>query len=330
MAESAEELQRRKRRRRLIHGLVIGGAALGLPALFNAVVARRAKRMAPETWGALQTYPWRDGNVAFQDVGSGPVVLFLHSLGAGHSGLEWRAVSTALAPRYRILVPDLLGWGESDHPSRLYDDQLYIDLVVDLIQDLAGEPTVLVAAGLSAAFAVQVAADHPELVSALALVSPLGIDTFADEPDLKDAVVHRLLRLPVVGTSALNVFTSRNGIATHLRKEVYGDTRDVDETLIDTHYRLSHLSGAQTALAAYLSGYLNHPVRDVLQRIRCPVWLGWGRLSRTPALVSADLWLHGLNDAQLDVFEASGAAPQLAEAETLARRLGDFLSRSLG
>ncbi len=52
---------------------------------------------------------------------------------------------------------------------------------------------------------------------ALVLVSPLGIEAACEEPDLKDAVIHRLLRLPVFGTSALNVYSSRNGIAHHLR-----------------------------------------------------------------------------------------------------------------
>ena len=44
-----------------------------------------------------------------------------------------------------------------------------------------------------------------------------GIEIHGEEPDLKDAMVHRALRLPVVGTSALNVYTSRSGIAHHLR-----------------------------------------------------------------------------------------------------------------
>jgi pimeloyl-ACP methyl ester carboxylesterase len=327
MAESAEELQRRKRRRRLIRGLVIGGAALGLPALFNTLVARRARRIAHQSWGHPQTYPWRNGNVSFQDLGDGPPVLCLHSLGAGHSSLEWRQVATRLAERHRVLVPDLLGWGESDRPALVYDGQLYIDLVVDLIGDLTVEPTVVVASGLTAAYAVQAAADHPELISALGLVSPVGIDLYADEPDLKDAIFHRLLRLPVVGTSALNAFTSKAGLAAHLRKEIHGGNGAVDLSLIDAYYRLSHLPGAGAALAAYLSGYLNHPVREALERIRCPVWLGWGRRARTPTVASADLWLHGLPEAELEVFEGSAAAPQLAEPEAVARALDDFITR---
>ena len=40
----------------------------------------------------------------------------------------------------------------------------------------------------------------------------------------------------------------------------------VDAALVEHHYRASHGSGAQGALAAYLAGYLNHSVRSVLPR----------------------------------------------------------------
>ena len=134
---------------------------------------------------------------------------------------------------------------------------------------MVGERAVLVAAGLPAAYAVQLGVDQPELVRALALVVPLGMELHGDEPDLKDAVVHRLLRLPVLGTSALNLFTSRSGITSYLRREVYASPALVDDALVEEHYRNSHLPGAHAALAAYLAGYLNHGVRDALGRSTC-------------------------------------------------------------
>ncbi len=330
MAESSEETQRRRRRKRLIQGLLVGGAALGLPALINALVARNARRLPARGWGRRERYRTADGDLLFQRLGSeGPVVVLLHALGPGHSGLQWRAVAELLATSYRVLVPDLIGWGDSDHHPRTFDGDFYIQLLIDFLADVAEERVCLVAAGLPAAYAVQLAVDHPEQLSALGLVAPLGIGLHGDEPDLRDAVVHRLLRLPILGTSALNIFTSRAGIAHHLRREVFADPERATDLLIEQHYRTSHRIGAHAALAAYVAGYLNHEIKDILGRVDAPTWLAWGRETRSPSIEAADLWLHELPQAELTVFEDCGLLPHAEAPDEFATELLAFLGRTL-
>ena len=325
MAETRDEELRRKRRKRLVRGLVMGGAAVGVPALINALVSRRAGKLPPAPWGRGETYDWTHGKIHYQRLGEGPPVLLLHSFGPGHGGGEWRGVAERLAAGHQVLVPDLLGWGRSDRPPLTYDGELYIKLIADFVERVAGGRPAVIAAGLPAAYAVQLAVDRPELLRALGLITPSGIELHGDEPDFKDALVHWLLRLPILGTSALNLYTSRSAIATYLRREVYGSADKVDDTLVDRHYRGAHQAGAPWALAAYLSGYLNHGVRDILDRVDLPVWLGWGRRAVTPPVESADLWLRSLRGADLEIFESCGILPHAETADEVARRLERFL-----
>ena len=305
----------------------MGGAAIGVPALINTVVSRRAKRLPATTnWGHGESYRWKHGKISYQRLGEGDPVLLLHTFGPGHSAEEWRRTAELLAENHQIFVPDLIGWGRSDKPSMTYDDELYIELIGNFRKRVIGARATIVAAGLSAAYAVQLAVDQPELFRALALVVPSGIELHGDEPDFKDAMVHRLLRLPILGTSALNVYTSRSAIANYLRREVYASAARVDEALIDRHYRSSHEPGAHGSLAAYLSGYLNHGVREILDRVECPVWIGWGRQAATTPIESADLWLRHLESAELEVFEGSGILPHAEAPGELCRRLESFLS----
>ncbi len=314
----------------------MGGAAVGVPALLNAMVSRRAGRLPAATWGRGESADSKYGKIHYQRLGEGasvtpeggrriPVIL-LHSLGPGHSGEEWRQVAERLAGGFEVFVPDLLGWGRSDKPPLTYDSELYIELIGDFAGRIVGSRPAVVAAGLPAAYAVQLAIDQPSLIRALALVAPLGIELAGDEPDFKDALMHRLLRLPVLGTSALNVYTSRTAIATYLRREVFAAAEQVGDDLVDRHYRSSHQTGAHGALAAYLSGYLNHSVREILDRVDVPVWLGWGRRAATPPVESADLWLRSLQGADLEIFETSGMLPHAESAEELGRQLARFLS----
>ncbi len=308
----------------------MGGAAVGIPALFNSLVSRRAKRLPTGSWEADCSFEWHGHPVAYRQLGdpeSTLAVVLLHGFGPGHSGLEWCRVAETLAERHQVFVPDLLGWGTSatTAPVASYDSELYLRLIADFLQRAVARRAVVLAAGLPAAYAVQLAADHPEIIRGLGLVVPLGLGQNGDEPDFKDAAVHRLLRLPVIGTSALNVFTSRSGISGYLEREVFADPQ-VARSLVEEHYRLAHLPGAHSALAAYLSGYLNHGVREALGRIGQPVWLAWGRHTASPPVETADLWLRRISAADFEVFEHSGMMPHREHPEAFCRQLEPFLS----
>jgi len=326
-AWTSEEEQRRRRRKRILRGLLVGGAAIGVPALVNAAIARQARRVAPAAWGRRHRYAWELGDVVFQRVGEGdPPLVLLHSFGPGHDAVEWRELAQALGERYQIFAPDLPGWGRSDRPSLDYDAELYIDFLIDFLIDLVRRRAVVIASGLSAAYAVQAAVDRPELLRGLVLVCPLGVETGGDEPDLKDAVIHRLLRLPVVGTSALNVYSSRRGVEHHLREEVYAASDGVDEALVDHYWKGAHEEGSRAALAAYLSGYLNHRVARAVPRLKLPTLLVWGREARHPNVESADLWLRANPEAELEIVERAGILPHAEAPGRFAALVDQFLA----
>lgn len=315
-----------RRRKHLIRGILLGSAAIGLPALFNSLVTRRARRLAPMTWGSGDRYAWRHGEIIYQQLGAGLPLLLLHSFGTGHSAAEWRRTAEILSGSYRVFAPDLLGWGHSAKPPLTYDSTLYIRLISDFLEEVVAEPAVIVAAGLSAAYGVQVAADQPARVRALALLVPHGIEQQGDEPDFRDALMHRLLRLPVIGTSALNLYTSHAGIGAYLQREVYATPGAVDEALVEEHYRSSHQRGSHAALAAYWSGYLGHGVREAVGRLQLPVWIAWGRHATSPPVETADLWLHALASAELEILEQCGLLPHAESPAELCRKLELFLA----
>lgn len=324
-AQTSEQEQRRRRRKRILRGLVMGGAAVGLPALANLLIARRVKPPEPPVWGRQQRYAWSQGEVAFQRLGDGPPVVLVHSLHPGASGEDWRQAAELLADSRQVFVPDLLGWGASEKPAIAYDGELYIQLLVDFLTDVVRDKAVVVAAGLAGAYAVQVGVDRNELLAGVGLVVPHGIEFHGDEPDLKDAVLNRLLNAPVLGTSALNLLTSRAALARMLKRELYASPERVDAGLVERHYRNAHQPGVRRPLAASLAGYLNHRVQEALPRLRLPTWLAWGRRAAHPPLETADLWLRDLSGARLEVFEEAGALPHAEAPARFVRRLERFL-----
>ena len=298
---------------------------MGVPAAFNTLVARRASRLLDATWGSGDVYTWHLADVAYQHLGEGPPMVLLHAFGPGHGSSEWRRAAEELAPNFEIFAPDLPGWGQSDAVTGALGSGLYLQWLRDFLAEVVAAPAVIVAAGLPAAYAVQVAVEQPERVAALALVVPLGLDHHAGGPETRDVLLQGFLRLPVLGTSALNIFTSRASIATYLRRDVFACPELVDDALLDLHYLNSHRPGAQRTLAAYLGGFLDHDAAPLLDRISVPTWIAWGRRASSPPVEAADRWVSRVAGAELEVFEQAGLLPHMESPGEFGRKLEAFL-----
>jgi pimeloyl-ACP methyl ester carboxylesterase len=323
----------KNRGRRLAKGLLLAGAAVGVPVLTAALLRRRVEPPAPPRWGRAHRFAGHSGReVVFQELGSGPPLLLLHSFGPGYGSAQWRAAAEILAASHRVYVPDLPGWGRTAGTPGAHHPDRYLDLIDDFLAGVVREPAVVAAAGLAAAFAVRTALDHPGRVRALALVSPLGLGNDGDDPARAAgrSFVSTLAGLPFVRAFTLDLLTARAVLEHHLRREVYAAPERVDAALLEHHYRASHMRQARAALASYLTGDLWLDISEELSRLRTPVWLAWGRQSKTPPAENADLWLRRLPQAELDIFEGAGALPHAETPALFCRALERFLAKLAG
>jgi pimeloyl-ACP methyl ester carboxylesterase len=304
----------------------MAGVAVGVPVAVGALLRRRAEPPSAPRWGRAHRYAGRSGpEVIFQELGSGPPVLLLHSFGLGYDANQWRAAAEVLAERHRVYVPDLPGWGRTRAGAGAQRPELYLDLLADFLGGVVRDKAVVVGAGLAAAYAVQIAVEQPARVRAVGLVSPLGLGDDDPAQSVAQSFVGKLLNVPLLSASVLDALTGRAAIEHHLRKEVYAAPERVDAALLEHHYRASHTPGARAALAAYLRGDLWLDVSIELSQLEVPVWLAWGRQSKTPPVATADLWLQYLPGANLDVFEGAGALPHAEASALFCRGLERFL-----
>jgi pimeloyl-ACP methyl ester carboxylesterase len=113
-----------------------------------------------------------------------PALVFLHNFGGGASAYEWSKVYPAFAPNYRIIAPDLIGWGQSAHPIRDYQVSDYLTILGEFISQVSEAPVTVVASSLTAALIVRLAIERPELFKALLLVCPSGLMTLGKALDV--------------------------------------------------------------------------------------------------------------------------------------------------
>jgi pimeloyl-ACP methyl ester carboxylesterase len=111
-----------------------------------------------------------------------PTVLLIHS--GGFTSRQWRKLAEALAPRYRVLAPDLLGYGASGpwpdgEPFHFRQD---LALLESLVGE-SGEQVDVVGHSYGGFLALQLALRRPELVRSIAVYEPVAFGVLDDVED---------------------------------------------------------------------------------------------------------------------------------------------------
>lgn len=153
----------------------------------------------------------RRARLSVIEAGSGPAVVAVHGLG-GTKG-SFLPTVVALSGRFRVIAPDLPGFGDSDKPIRAsYDARFFARAIMDLLDTLQLDRAHLIGNSLGGRVALEVGLLHPERVGRLALLAPslawrrgrswapllrltrpeLGLVQLAPRP-VVEAIVHRLI-----------------------------------------------------------------------------------------------------------------------------------------
>lgn len=332
MARSGSEQRKASRKRRLTQGIALGAFALGVPAMANAMIARRAARLPPTPqprdrgWQA-QTWVSALGEVALLTKGNhgkaAPVV-FLHSLGPGHSSAQWVKAAEMVAKRRNVVLLDLLGWGSSHRPNVEYGLDLSVDLLHTFANEWLDQSFHLVASGESAPLALSLAESYDGALS-VALSGPAGLRIRQEETSLQDRGFDLLLGAPILGTSAVNAYTRRDAIERNLSRH---QLQRPEAKTVDQHYHLAHLPGSERSLTAFLRGRYERSLDSLNLNSDLATWIGWGRKAIGEPVEDADLWLTHLAAAELVVFEKTASWPHVDQPREFAAELLRFLRGS--
>lgn len=259
-----------------------GGAILGAAAAYNAFARKGVDELTNLIGGEEGGFDWRGRRISFTRRGEGPSVLLIHGIHSAAWSYEWHDNVDHLALTNTVYTLDLLGFGRSDRPAIRYSARLYISLISDFVDQVIGDPCVLVATSLSGAYAVVLGARDPQRFPAVALVAPAGLVRLNRAASIAGEAGQLAVDAPIVGTAMFNAIVSRRSIRNFLQK-AYADDSIVTDELVEIYYWTSHQRGARHAPAAFLAGHLNIDVRQALRRLTQPSLLIWGEEGNTPA-----------------------------------------------
>lgn len=259
-----------------------------------------------------------------------PPLLFLHNFGGGASGYEWSKVYPAFLDGYRVLVPDLLGWGQSAHPARNYQIADYLTTLAELIEKTAAMPVTAVASSLTGAIAIRLAIQRPELFKALILVCPSGFADFGQDAG-------RRLPLQLIGTPILDqlVYTlgamNETAVRNFLERFLFAQPDRVSQEMVNAYLESAQQPNAHYAALSFLRGDLYFDLARYMEQLTIPTVMLWGKQAQ---FTHSELGqrLASLNPETVKAFvllEEAGILPHLEQPEVTIALLRHFLPQLL-
>ena len=176
----SEETQGAPGRRKAL-GVGLGAGLLGAVALAVRYGWRNTLRgiipdaISPAVF-ATRVADTSSGEIVYHTADSqipGPPLLVLHGVVPGASSFEWSKIYPRFAETWRVLVPDMIGFGESQRPDPAPTAEEQVRSLAEFLdQTVPGESVVLVASGLSSNIALLFASRHPERTTRIILWMP--------------------------------------------------------------------------------------------------------------------------------------------------------------
>jgi pimeloyl-ACP methyl ester carboxylesterase len=139
---------------------------------------------AGRRWARLRTASVQvgDHHWHYLDGGKGPVLLAIHGFGA--DGDNWLQIGRGLTHQFRVIAPDLPGFGRSSKSGDTrFDIDSQVDRLAEFLQAIGARPAILAGNSMGGWIASAYAVRHPESIRALWLLAPLGVQ------DCKPAII---------------------------------------------------------------------------------------------------------------------------------------------
>jgi 3-oxoadipate enol-lactonase len=250
--------------------------------------------------------------LAYDDVGAGPAVVLIH--GHPFNRSMWAPQLAALRPAYRVIAPDLRGFGDSPVTPGTVTMRELADDVERLLDRIGVGPAAIVGLSMGGLVVMELAAAHPGRWWALGLVATTAQPvTGAEQADRR-------------ARADLAEHAGMPPIAQGMNERLYG--RDPDPGVVASITAMMLASSPQGAAAAFRGRALRPDYRPLLQEIDVPAFVCVGdKDTWSDAAVTEEL-VGSLRRPELLVLPGVGHLPNLERPERFSAELARFLDRA--
>ncbi|MDA1098730.1 MAG: alpha/beta fold hydrolase [Proteobacteria bacterium] len=256
--------------------------------------------------------------IAYDVVGAGPPVLFLHGIG-GNRG-NWRDQLLACAGRYRALAWDARGYGQSDDYQGALDFGDFADDVIRLLDHLGLAKAHMVGLSMGGRITQDLYFRYPDRVATMVLCDTFPGTTPTLPPDEREAFIN-LRKGPLIAGRTLREMAE-----------------PLAKTLVSANVAPAHFQRLVDSVAALHKGSYIKTIEATMRydravdiaAISVPVLLIYGAEDRLTPPAIGEAMQRQIPHARLAVIEGAGHLVNIEREEEFNHVLLEFLAQQQG
>jgi pimeloyl-ACP methyl ester carboxylesterase len=257
-----------------------------------------------------------DHRIAYSEGGKGEPVVLVHGFGA--SSDNWNRMAGRLTKRYRVIAPDMPGWGQStrmDSASYAYPQQ--VERLHEFLSALGLRRVHLVGHSMGGFISSAYAARYPEEVITLGLLAPHGVT----EPQPSE--------LALSLAAGDNWLVARNVPEfDRLLNKVFGKRPYLPKSVFKL-FAAYAIRGSAKSARIFAEMQNNDPaLEERLPLVKAPTLIIWGDQDRVLNVSGAEVFGKGIRNSELMVLPGVGHMPLIESARECAAAWMKFVDES--
>jgi len=238
-------------------------------------------------------------------------LVLIHGLGA--SANRWEHVIPHFEKNYRVIVPDLIGFGYSDKPLVDYTTDFFSEFLKKFLEKLDIKNPVLIGSSLGGQIIAEYTLNNNSAVQKLVLISPSGVMKHST-PALDAYVLAALYPNPEAAKNAFEMMS--------------GSSKNIDPKIVEGFVKRMRLPNAKMAFMSTLLGLKNsQTLTEKLSSITVPTMVVWGELDPVIPVKYADSIVSTIKDCRFYRMDGCGHTPYVEVPETFVKIVMEFLRK---
>lgn len=235
-------------------------------------------------------------------------LVLLHGIGA--SAERWSNVIPFFYKHFRVIVPDIIGFGYSDKPTVEYNMPFFVKFLENFLNSLGIKKASIVGSSFGGLVAAEFAIKNTNMVNKLILVSPAG----TMKSSTKTLEEYILAALYPTHDNAWRAFIN-----------MAFDPRTVKEQTIEDFIDRMKLPNAKYAFMSTMIGIRNTTnLSSRLNKILSPTIIVWGEQDEMIPVKNAEEY-RNIPNSNLQVIPKCGHTPFTEKPEVFSKIAIDFL-----
>ena len=241
---------------------------------------------------------------------SDKAIILIHGLGG--SAERWLKVIPYLSTKYRVIAPDMIGFGYSDKPSEDYTMDFFSKFLSAFINNVGLKSAILVGTSLGGQIAAHCASTN-KAIEKIVLVAPSG----AMKSPTPAIDAYMMAALYPNHTSAREAF------------EMMSRSGTVDEFTVSDFVKRMSTPNAKLAFISSVLGIKNSNIEETLKKIMVPTLVVWGKHDRVIPIQHADRFVSSINDCVFLELDECGHLPHVEIPDRFSESVLEFLGSRL-